>query len=321
MNYVINKPDASCSYPVIRCGTEKSITGTDVSVIQSLFIEFGVVLFRGFSFNQHQLNALTSQYCFAFVMNKQPGRQRVSGDGRTQSVNLSPVAFPLHPEMSQVPWRPDIAWFACASAPAYGGETTLCDGVAIADNLHEETRAYLETRSFLYKKKATNDECEFWTGITNPTAEKLKGVQDRSPFKFSIEDGVLFKSFITPVLYRPMHSGKLAFGSFLLFRRILHKKYNFPTFEDGSIVPDSLFNEINSAANNQTVAHKWQANDILMVDNTRYMHGRRSIENENQRRIATQFGYSNFRSDHEKLKLCQPWRDNPSLLGSEYLKL
>jgi hypothetical protein len=254
-------------------------------------------------------------------MNKLQGRLVVSEDARTQSVNLHPVAFPLHPEMSQVPWRPDIAWFACSSPPSKHGETTLCDGIAIVDNLSKDARSRLENRSFLYRKKATADELEFWTGKKIPSAQEQGDYPNQQRYTFSTRDGVLYKTFITPVLYKPMFSSKLAFGSFLLFRRLLHKDINSPKFEDGSLVPDDLFDEIKIVSERLTIEHRWEMYDILMVDNTRFMHGRNAIVNESERRIVTQFGYASFREDLDTLEKRQPWRADPSMLLSPHLKL
>jgi hypothetical protein len=230
------------NYPIIK----SAIPGQSLRLIEKtdvirLFKQYGVVLIRGFSVDQQSFNEMTSQYCSGFVMNKLRGRATISKDGRTQSVNLSPVAFPLHPEMSQVPWRPDIAWFACTSPPSKNGETTLCDGIAIVRNLDHKTRSQLENRFFIYKKKATIDEFEFWTGRRTTSAQDLENPEIQTPYAFSIRNGELFKTFITPALYKPMFSDKLAFGSFLLFRRLLHNDLNSPKFEDESIIPDSLF--------------------------------------------------------------------------------
>ncbi|HSG90324.1 MAG TPA: TauD/TfdA family dioxygenase, partial [Pseudomonadales bacterium] len=52
----------------------------------------------------------------------------------------------------------------------------------------------------------------------------------------------------------------------------------------------------------------WQAGDILMLDNTRFMHGRNPIGDPQHRRIYTQFGYSAFLPQHHGELAAQPWR-------------
>lgn len=322
MKFVASEPDHDNCYATIRSNIASQSPGSiDTSEVIDLFKSYGTILFRGFDTNPDSLNELTSRFCSSFVMNKLRGRVAISEDGRTQSVNLHPVAFPLHPEMSQVPWRPDIAWFACLSPPSKNGETTLCDGIKIVDKLNEVIRSRLEHRSFLYRKKATLEEFEFWTGLKDPYTQDLDDPALGGPYRFSIQDGALLKSFTTPVLYHPMFSNKLAFGSFLLFRRLLHNDFNSPKFEDGSNIPNDLFNAIKTVSDDLTIEHRWEKGDILMIDNTRFMHGRNAIDNQIERRIITQFGYASFRQDMDALKESQPWRHNPSMLLSPHMRL
>ena len=39
---------------------------------------------------------------------------------------------------------------------------------------------------------------------------------------------------------------------------------------------------------------EWQAGDLVVLDNSRFMHGRRSVDDPLKRRIASYFGYVDF---------------------------
>ena len=121
--------------------------------IKTLFRDNGALLLRGFQLELAAFTDFSSHFCSRFVRNESGKRLNISGDGTTQTVNLGQEAFPLHPELSRVPWRPDIAWFACASPPTTGGETLLCDGVPVVKKLHAETRRFLMNRSLLYREE------------------------------------------------------------------------------------------------------------------------------------------------------------------------
>ena len=316
--YTVKEPGAAGTIVEIHATEDNpSLAMLDKSEVIGLFKQYGVILFRDFQVEQQSLNTMTSQYCSGFVMSKTPNRSCLSDDGRTQSVNLNANAFPLHPEMSQVPWRPDIAWFACANPPKTSGETMLCDGIALVDRLNPEIRRQLENRLLLYKREAEMAECEYILGIKNPSSEELEKPRNKRVFSFSIENDKLFRSFITPVFHKPMFSSKPAFGAFLLFRRQMYALLDYPTFGDGSIIPDEIFNEIKAASESLTVEHTWKQGDLLMIDNTRFMHGRRKVDVEHERRIATQFGYASFRPDYEIIRKSQPWRQDASMLLSE----
>ena len=83
--------------------------------IKTLFRDNGALLLRGFQLELAAFTDFSSHFCSRFVRNESGKRLNISGDGTTQTVNLGQEALPLHPELSRVPWRPDIAWFACAS--------------------------------------------------------------------------------------------------------------------------------------------------------------------------------------------------------------
>ncbi len=97
-----------------------------------------------------------------------------------------------------------------------------------------------------------------------------------------------------------------AYGNFLVFaRRRLQVKY-FPCYLDGSEIPDEIVDEIESVTNSLACQIMWQKNDLVMLDNTRFMHGRNSIGDPQKRRIYTQFGYASFAPNNHPNMDCQP---------------
>ena len=77
------------------------------------------------------------------------------------------------------------------------------------------------------------------------------------------------------------------------------------------MIPDALCDEIRRVAEPLTVAHRWQQGDILMVDNSRFMHGRGEVADLAERVIWTQFGYARFAPPERVAG--EPWRvsDDP----------
>ena len=82
-----------------------------------------------------------------------------------------------------------------------------------------------------------------------------------------------------------------AFGNFLLFARYHVGRRDFPLLEDFTPVPDAWTEAAQAAGEALTYAHSWLQGDILMLDNTRFMHGRRAIADARERHIVTYFGY------------------------------
>lgn len=63
-----------------------------------------------------------------------------------------------------------------------------------------------------------------------------------------------------------------------------HRAANSVFFDDDSEIPDDIIAELNEIADKITMKISWQKGEIMMVDNTRIMHGRRAFS-DNQRDI------------------------------------
>ena len=302
----IQLPDEQTPYATIN-GAGAGLGALDTGDVTELFRTHGALLLRGFDYGLAEFRAFTADYCTRFVRNESGRRERISADGSTQSVNLGREPFPLHPELSRVPWRPDVAWFACAQAPASRGETLVCDGVATAAALDEQIRGRVATRSVLYREETPMGAFTEWLGIPPPHDDTLARLSLSSPFEFRRMGQRIFRSFTMPFLHRPLFTDQPAFGNFLLFARQMLGTRQFPLFEDGSQIPDDVCHEIARVSQGLTYAHRWQTGDILMLDNSRFMHGRNPVDDPDHRRIWTQFGYAAF-LDPDDPRAGQPWR-------------
>ena len=107
-------------------------------------------------------------------------------------------------------------------------------------------------------------------------------------------DGKLVRWFMRPALHKPMFSDERAFGNFLLFSRFVHGRGDHPLLDDGRPVPEPWLQTIKAAGDRLTAEIGWQAGDVAMLDNSRFMHGRTAIIDPGERLIATYFGYLNF---------------------------
>jgi len=300
-------PDEDHNYLTVTADPGTLIGTLPTADVIAWFKRFGAILFRGFEYDLDGFSEFTARYCSLFVRNESGRRAMVSADGTTQTVNLGQEAFPLHPELSRVPWRPDIAWFACARAPAADGETLVCDGAAVAGALSEGTRAALEGRRVLYREETPLAAFTDWLGIAPPDDATLAFISGDSPFLFERHGDRIFRSFSRPFLHRPLFGAGVVFGNFLLFARHMLRTKSFPTFGDGSVIPDGIADEIREVSDRLAVAHRWQERDLLMLDNSRFLHGRRIVRDPADREIWTQFGYANFLEEDDP-RLAEPWR-------------
>lgn len=287
---VIGRPQV-----VIEAAGERAITDLDPVAIVDLYKSHGAILFRGFGVDVEYFGRFVRQFCTTSVTNESNGRRAIDADANIHTVDGGVGEFSLHPELSREPWKPDVAFFGCLSAPSYGGRTTICDGVALAREMSEPVRRALADRRLLYLKPTWPSLLEYWLGTATPTDRQLATPPAGCPYQFRrYPENAIVASFSRPALHRPMFIDAPAFGNFLLFARFNHGRGDHPVLDDGSLVPEAWLQDIKATGDRLSVAIAWQPGDVLMLDNTRFMHGRTAIIDPGERVIQTYFGYLGF---------------------------
>lgn len=290
----------------------------DPAEIFELYKEYGAILFRGFRIREKNFRAFGDQFCAGYVRNRAKGREQISKDARVQTVNIGGTLFPFHPEISREPWKPDIIFFGCLKAPKEGGETQIVDGTRMVEAMNPATREMLLQTTLLYRHPTTKESCARWLKVDDPDAATVERMQDAKPFTFSITPkGGYVRSFRAPALHTPMFVDKPAFGNHILFSRFMHNIRNFPLLEDGSEIPEELCQEMNELAYSLCYTHRWRKNDLLMIDNTRFMHGRPRFHEKGDRLILSQFGYLRNAPVSEEDLAWQPWRTSAAWIEED----
>lgn len=280
---------------LIEATEGEGIHAIDPALVIDLYKKHGALLFRGFGVDVPAFRAFARTFCRTSVVNESPGRDPIDLEGNIHTVDGGTRAFALHPELSREPWKPDVAFFACFSAPSVGGQTTICDGVALVREMPEEVRRGLQDRRLLYIKPTWPTLLEYWLGTAEPTDAQLAAPPPGCPYAFRrFDDGFIVRYFSRPALHRPMFIDAPAFGNFLLFARFNHERPDHPVLDDGHPVPEAWLQAIKAAGDRLAVPIGWQPGDLVMLDNTRFMHGRTAITDAGERLIATHFGYLNF---------------------------
>lgn len=287
-------PEHGRPHVLIEPADERTILTIDPAQIIALYKAHGALLFRGFTTEVAEFRSFARQFCPTSVINESPGRQPIDPDHNIHTVDGGTGAFSLHPELSREPWKPDAAFFACLSPPSRGGATLICDGVALVRALPDAVRRGLEHRRLLYIKPTWPELLEFWLGDPNPNDAVLAASSPDCPYSFRRIEQHIVRFFTRPALHRPMFIDEPAFGNFLLFARFNNNRPDFPVLDDGYPVPEAWLQAIKAAGDSVAVPIAWQTGDLLMLDNTRFMHGRTPILDAKERLIATYFGYVGF---------------------------
>lgn len=287
-------PGSGRPYVLVEAAGERSLSQLDRPPVIELYKAHGALLFRGFGTDVPQFRSFTSGFCPTHVLNESRVRAPIDPKHNIHTVSLGVRPFALHSELSREPWRPDAAFFACLSAPACGGATTICDGVELVRTMPDVVRQGLTGRRLLHIKPTWPGLLRFWLGASNPSEELLANPPPACPYEFRRTDGGIARIFSRPVLHRPMFTDKPAFANYLLFARFMHNQRNYPVLDDGQPVPDDWVHAIKHSGDRVSAEIAWQRGDVLMLDNTRFMHGRTAITSPSERLIATFFGYVGF---------------------------
>ena len=73
--------------------------------------------------------------------------------------------------------------------------------------------------------------------------------------------------------------------------RVFCKPTNQIFFGDGEVISDEHINLMLDIQDEISLDYSWNLNDLLIIDNGCYMHGRRNTVLDCERRISVRFGY------------------------------
>ncbi len=305
----IDPPAPGRPYAVLTPTGSETLGATDPAQVEAVYKTHGALLLRGFGADLGAFRRFARSLCATAVINETPGRAVLDAAQAIQGVDGGTNAFALHPELAREPWKPDAALFGCLSPPGTGGETTLCDGIALAAALPAHVRAGLEGRRLVHVMGVWPALLRFWFGTEAPGDAELANPPRPLPYRFfRMPDGRIAREFSRPALHRPMFAEGPAFGNFLLFARFNNGRGNFPLLDDLTPVPEEWLKAIKATCEALTAEVRWQAGDVLVLDNTRFLHGRRAIIDAAERTIATFFGYVRFAVPDAEEMANAPWR-------------
>ncbi|HEX4737991.1 MAG TPA: TauD/TfdA family dioxygenase [Allosphingosinicella sp.] len=304
----IIEPVAGRPYVTVLAERETGPLDIPADTVAGLYRQHGALLLRGFEPDLDGFRLFAERFCVASVFNDSRGRAMLDEKHNIQSVNRGVAPLPLHPELSREPWKPDVCFFGCLSPPSQDGATIVCDGVEIVRHLPAEARRAFEGRRLLYAQPAIPEELEYWLGTAHPSDAQLAAPPAHCPYFFWRAQTMIVRAFTRPALHTPMFCEAPAFGNFLLYARYVFGTKDYPLFEDGSPIPDPLLATVKSIADRLTAPIVWEKGDLLMIDNTRFMHGRTAVRQVEERLIASYFGYLDFAVPNEEEPADPPWR-------------
>jgi hypothetical protein len=173
----------------------------------------------------------------------------------------------LHAELAYTPARPDVVCFLGIrpSRPGRGGCTAICDGRELLRQLSPATVRLFKERRLRYSIEP--DTKRRWTFRSVP---HLKRRDDSAILEYGYEverttEGTARLVHVTDAVVRDLSGAEAFCNSILSHRGTL-------TFDDGSAIPSDVMSELRETSARIHVPHEYRVNDVLMLDNRRFMH-------------------------------------------------
>ena len=268
----------------VRPVNQKSnlLSKLDFSDTHKLFTTQGCVIFRGFNIPDEELISFTNEYSHSYASDAMR-RKSVLGEKYVKSVDIGNEKIKIHSEASFTKAWPEIIWFFCKVPPEEKGETTFCDGIELWDSLEEKTKVFFYYNPIVYnlaipvlKKPKEGAGIEAWpihsVGVGDSHIDWGRGVLFMKQIRFAVHDSRI--------------PGKFCFANHLLVDLESEPQIISRKLLDGKSIPADIMKEISKKAENLTHKYNWEENDLVMLDNKRFLHGRESFKSGDQRNIV-----------------------------------
>ena len=275
----------------------------DFAQLYSAYQEHGAILLRDSLMNLDAFEALTNFFCGTFhhVGGRSAMRQD-NGDGFTTSVWPGNMEKLAHTEGSFRPvlHRPDTAFFCCITPPAsIGGETTLFDGAEMLALIPEELSRRFMTQGIIYEMTWKPERWGAEFDVDNEA--ELRQFLTRFPdARYTLNNNILHLFYTAPAIVKVNGISAFANGILNHLPGISHPAYtgkpiytkssNRVYFGDGEPLSNDVFNTLIDVQDQVVYKHQWKMNDVVVVNNMRYMHGRTMTAEPCERSLLSRFG-------------------------------
>ena len=291
---------------VMEAGASTSLDAIDVSAVMRALEQSGAVVLRGFAVGADNFESLTHLFCDSFhIVGARQELRASQGDGKTTQVHPHNFTILSHTEGAFQPKdrrQPDMCFFMCLMPPeCEGGETTLADGAAFLQALPEAMRQRFLQHGVTYEMQWGKERWQPEFAVEDAQALQ-QWLSARNDVRFSMEGDELHLFYTTAAITRS-HWGQQVFATGMLAHlpRITHPRYldkrvhvkptNRVYFGDGTELTDEEINTLIDIQDGLAYRHRWQQGDVIVIDNTRCLHGRVMTQRDCPRTLASRFGW------------------------------
>ena len=261
------------------------------SVIEA-FEKYGLLKFTNV---KNEFIKFVTQFTHSFA-NDARRRQERMNDKNIRNVDGGKKKIYLHSEASFTPSQPEIVWFYCISPPETdSGHTLYCDGIELWEKIPAKLKLFFLENPILYRLKIPIYLPQKKKNLKRNWYLESPGVKNCI---LDYNDHTLNFDFFKFTLEKSRIQNKYCFANHLFIPLSSEPQILKRTFLNNKNISEADFKVLIDLADKNTKYIKWKANELVMMDNLRFMHGRAPIDRkENQRDIVvvqsmrSNFGY------------------------------
>lgn len=252
----------------------------------------GVVYFQGFHASMELFEAFTNLYCDDWLAYQGGAHERQvlnpQGDKSVYSVNFYlgqkeqlKFELPLHCDMAYLKHSPVALYFYCVRPAAARGETMLCDGAQVYEQLQPATREALSAQPIKYIRKYPEGNWQVRFGTRD--LDEVRAFCRDNALDLTIDEatGTLFTEYAVEALPVSRWGNRRAFRNSILTvvkQEEVGSDASLVRFADGTPLSAEIIADIRAVTNRLTKLVPMATGDFMFVDNTRILHGRKAFE-------------------------------------------
>lgn len=267
--------------------------------LSNVLSENGVVLVRGLKFLtgkqfSQALETVFDEPLLEYIYRSTP-RSQLKGNIYTATEYPASETILQHNESSYSNvWAMRIG-FLCTLSPSEGGATPLADSREVLANIDKDVREEFEAKKIRYVRNYGSVDLP-WSEVfqTSNRADVERYCRENQiEFEWKENDGLRTYQILPATAYHPTTKDKLWFNQAHLFHVSSHAKEvresmltmfgedNLPRnayFGDGTAIDEAALQHIRDVYEQSLFYFDWQKNDLLLVDNMLYSHGRQPFK-------------------------------------------
>ena len=278
--------------------------GDDISVenIRAQLSTLGLVILPEYCQDQTSFAALNDSLASCYLDSPFGDRSRIAGEKNIQSVSIGKHPIDFHFEWGNLPFRPELLTFCCMAPPLDEGETTLVDSNKVLSALSAKSLALLQNSQLKYTDTLPSWVIDYYANKESMqnyfNGDFIQYLQSMSNYQISsINNDFVKTEFLTSAVTNAHFSNVPVIGGNVISSIYSDKSgqdsYSSRIqFSDDSDIPLALAEEIKTSMNANKLQINWRKGDAVLLDNTRFLHGRNRIIDA-QRNILLASVYTN----------------------------